>query len=72
MSPDIRSTHARAAALSRSRAADDPELVATRRMLKAQRIGVLLRRELGRGLPLTGEQCADLATILVVPDGGAR
>ena len=60
---------ARHAALSRSRAADDPELIAARRDLKAQRLADYITRTVDAAPPLTDEQRAHLAALL---SGGGR
>lgn len=56
MHPSTRATHAKIAALSRSRKPDDPELVAARRQFKEQRIIERLRLGISDGLPLEPEQ----------------
>lgn len=55
---------ARVASLSRSRTADDPELLAARRSLKAARAEDYIRRLLDQAPPLTHDQRRRLATLL--------
>jgi hypothetical protein len=55
---------ARIAALTRSRQADDPELVAARRNLKAMRLEEHVARVLAEAPPLTDEQRTRLAELL--------
>lgn len=57
------------AALSRSRAADDPELLTARRELKAARLAEHVERTLAAAPPLTAEQRARVARLLA-PVGG--
>lgn len=53
---DILNERARVAALTRSRAADDPELVDARRNLAAAKLEDYIRRVVDEAPPLTGEQ----------------
>lgn len=55
---------AQVAALSRSRAANDPELVGARRNLKAQSLAEHIARAVAEAPPLTNEQRDRLATLL--------
>lgn len=65
-------THERAkvAALSRSRNADDPELVAARGRLKAELLAAHIERVVSQAPPLTQDQRVRLASILT--NGGER
>lgn len=56
---------ARVAALSRSRTADDPELIAARRELREQRLAAIITKTVSEAPPLTEEQCARLTTLLL-------
>lgn len=58
---------ARIAALSRSRASDDPELLEARRDLRAERLAAYITRTVDEAPPLTAEQRARLTALL----GGA-
>lgn len=60
---------ARYASLTRSRTPDDPELLAARRNLRAEKLADHIERQLAEAPPLTDEQRARLAAILV---GGGR
>lgn len=55
---------ARVASLSRSRTADDPQLIAARRNLRAERLADHIRRVVDEAPPLTDEQRDKLATLL--------
>jgi hypothetical protein len=55
---------ARLAALTRSRAADDPQLVEARRNLRAERLAEHVRRVVSEAPPLTEEQRARIAVLL--------
>lgn len=55
---------AKIAALSRSRSADDPELVAARQRLRTERLAEQIKRTVDAAPPLTGEQRAHLAALL--------
>lgn len=59
------SAHGKVAALSRSRPADDPELVDARRRLRAGRAADYLRALVSTGPPLTFQDRAALAGILL-------
>lgn len=56
---------ARHAALSRRRSPDDPELIAARRDLKAARLADHIRKLVDEAPPLTDEQRAQLAALLL-------
>lgn len=58
---------ARIAALSRDRTADDPELVAARQNLKAARLEDHISQALADAPPLSEEQRARIAGLLVGP-----
>jgi hypothetical protein len=60
---------ARVAALSRSRGADDPDLVAARRNLAAERLAHYIERTVSTAPPLSAEQRRRLSAIL---NGGGR
>lgn len=55
---------ARVASLTRSRTADDPELVDARRNLKAERLANLVRQVVDSAPPLTDDQRARIAALL--------
>lgn len=55
---------ARVAALSRSRSADDPDLIDARRNLRAERLAIAIRRAVDQAPPLTDEQRHRLADLL--------
>lgn len=55
---------ARVASLSRSRAADDPDLIEARRNLKVERLADYIERVVNDAPPLTREQRDKLATLL--------
>lgn len=57
---------ARIAALSRDRAADDPEIICARRDLAAARLADHVERVIADAPPLTGEQRAHIAALLSV------
>ena len=59
-------THERAkvASLSRSRAVDDPDLIAARRNLRAERLAMYIKRAVDAAPPLTAEQRDRLALLL--------
>lgn len=59
-------THERAriASLSRSRTADDPELVEARRNLRAERLADYIKRTVDAAPPLTADQRDRLALLL--------
>lgn len=61
---------ARVAALSRSRKADDPQLIDARRSLKASRLQDYVARVIAEAPPLTAEQL-DRVAVLLRPGGGA-
>jgi len=62
---------ARVASLTRSRAADDPDLVAARRNLAAARLADHIEKTIAAAPPLTAEQRDRLALLLRGPSGGA-
>jgi hypothetical protein len=55
---------ARVASLTRSRRPDDPELVAARQSLKAERLADYIKRTVDAAPPLTPEQRDRLALLL--------
>lgn len=65
LSESWRAERARYASLTRSRPADDPELLATRRNLRAARLANHLQTELAKAPEITSEQRRELAAILV-------
>lgn len=63
----------RVAALSRSRPADDPELLEARRNLTTAAIREYVQRAVDKAPPLTDEQKSSIAAALTPrPGGGAR
>lgn len=58
------SKRGRVAALTRSRNADDPELIEARRDLVAQSLEEHIRREVAKAPPLTDEQRDRIAAVL--------
>lgn len=64
------SDRARLASLSRSRPADDPDLLAARRDLRAARLEVYIKRTVDAAPPLTTEQRERLAAILRPAEAG--
>lgn len=58
------SDRARVASLTRSRTADDPELIAARQQLKTQRLADYIQRTMDAAPPLTMEQRDRLARLL--------
>lgn len=60
---------ARVASLSRSRYADDPDLVAARARLKVERLAAHIERVVSEAPPLSADQRARLAALLT--GGGA-
>lgn len=64
------SERARVASLSRSRPADDPDLVDARRNLRAERLAAHIEKVVAEAPPLTAEQRDRLAALL--RGGGAR
>ena len=65
-------THERAkvAALSRSRSADDPELIEARRNLKAVKLAEYVTRVVSEAPPLTDEQLERVSALLRPVMGG--
>lgn len=55
---------ARVASLTRSRSADDPELIEARRNLRAARLDAYIRETVDAAPPLTAEQRDRLALLL--------
>ena len=55
---------ARVASLTRSRKPDDPDLVAARRDLRAERLALYIRKAVDAAPPLTDEQRDRLAGLL--------
>lgn len=68
---DWKHHRAKVAALSRVRPADDPELIASRRQLKASKLEQAAREAAEALPPLTDEQARRIAAI-ICPQGGAR
>lgn len=66
-----KSERGKVAALSRSRSADDPDLAAARRNLKAARLEEYITRMVAAAPPLTAEQRLSLAAILAGGHGDA-
>ncbi len=62
---------ARVASLTRSRQADDPELIEARRRLRTERTAAYIEKMLAEAPPLTDEQRARLAELLRPVRGGA-
>lgn len=62
---------ARVASLTRSRNADDPELIAARRRLKTSRLALVIDKTINTEPALSGPQIGELAAILL-PGGGAK
>lgn len=65
---DWRVSRGRVAALSRSRTAEDPDLINARRELRAARLEDYIKRTVDQAPPLTPEQRARLAGILAGGD----
>ncbi|CPR10500.1 phiRv1 phage protein [Mycobacterium bohemicum DSM 44277] len=63
-SDTVRHFAGRKAALSRSRCADDPELVSVSQSLKEQQLADYINETLAKAPPLTSEQRAKLAELL--------
>lgn len=64
-------THrARVAALSRSRTAEDADLIDARRTLKAERLAAYVAKTVAEAPPLTDEQLARVAALLRPMAGG--
>lgn len=59
-----RTQRGRVAALTRSRAADDPELVAARRRLRELRLTDQIQRLVDQAPPLSAAQCEQIVGIL--------
>ena len=55
---------AKVASFSRSRAADDPDLIAARRNLRVERLAMYIKRAVDSAPPLTAEQLDRLALLL--------
>lgn len=68
--PAVAHERARVAALSRSRAESDPDLVKARATLKAAKLEEYVARAVADAPPLSDEQRARIAAILR-PSGGA-
>ena len=64
MSTSWTTERARTAALSRSRSADDPELIAARQNLKANRLEEHVARIVASAPALSPEQCDRIAALL--------
>lgn len=71
METNWRSQRSRYASLTRSRSADDPELIAARRDLKASRAEEYVRALVEQAPPLTDEQRWRLAALLHPTPGTA-
>ena len=69
MSESWTSERARVASLTRSRAADDPDLIEARQKMRLYKLVDHVRRVVDEAPPLTADQRATLAALLV---GGAR
>lgn len=69
MSKSWTSERARVASLSRSRPADDPELVEARQNLKALRLEEYVRKTVEQAPPLSDDQLQTIASLLQ-PRGG--
>ena len=63
---------ARIASLSRSRPADDPEIIEARRNLKALKLSEYVSKVVADAPPLTPEQSSKIAALLRPAGGGAR
>lgn len=63
-SPGVAARRARVAALARRRGDDDPELVAARRELAAQRLAEHVAQVVAEAPPLTAEQRDRIASLL--------
>lgn len=62
---------ARVASLTRSRTADDPDLVEARRNLRTARLEDYIRRVVDEAPPLSTEQRERLAALLITTGGAA-
>jgi hypothetical protein len=69
--PDWRHSRGRIAALSRSRSADDPELLAARRDLRAARLADHVREAVAGWPPLSDKQRSEIAALLRPTGGGS-
>lgn len=71
---DWKSPRGRVAALSRSRLADDPDLINARRDLRAARLADYVKRSVESAPPLTAAQRACIAALLgpATTAGGGR
>ncbi|TQM62581.1 hypothetical protein FBY41_2617 [Humibacillus xanthopallidus] len=61
---DLMTHRGRVAALSRSRSADDPDLIAARRALKVEGLAEHIARTVAEWPPLTEAQLSRLAVLL--------
>lgn len=68
---DWKAERGRVAALTRSRAVDDPDLIEARRNLKAERLADYITRTVETAPPLSESQRERIAALLR-PSGGAR
>jgi hypothetical protein len=59
---------ARIAGLTRSRPADDPELIEARRRLRAERLAEHVKKVVAEFPPLTDAQCERIAGLLLTVD----
>ncbi|WP_207551988.1 hypothetical protein [Mycobacteroides abscessus] len=64
MSPEVARLRARYASLTRSRTPDDPELVETRRSLRAESLMEHVKSVVSQAPPLTNEQIERVAALL--------
>lgn len=71
LSPDGRNARARIGALSRSRTADDPDLIEARRDLHAARLAEHITKAVAGWPPLSVEQRDRLSVLLRPTDGAA-
>lgn len=61
---EVRSKHSQVAALSRSRKPDDPDLIAARRDLAAEKTAAFIKKVVAQAPPFTPEQVAQLRVLL--------
>lgn len=64
LTPEARRARGRIAALTRSRPADDPDLVDARLTLREERLVAAIEREVAAAPPLTPAQLSRLALLL--------
>jgi hypothetical protein len=65
MSSSVLSLRGKVAGLSRDRRADDPDLVAARSNLKAERFADYIRKAISTAPPLTTDQRSRLASLIL-------